>query len=110
MTTKPDSSQTKEESQEPQTWDDKQAYIDFSSQNEAAKQFFLVFSAMGVSYSTEVIHAYSFLKKEKIDPQKLIDDPVYKREVARCIQLVKRHEGDRLNPETGKSKCKDTVQ
>src|SRR3990170_4584724 len=102
---------TNQEEQQPQTYDDKLAadfYKDYSSQNELFKQVIIAFAMRGGQYGKEVIDAYNLLKKP-LDPKKLVEDPVYKKQVERAMQLVKRHEGGRLKDE-GKSKYKVEVR
>lgn len=74
---------------EDQTFDDRLAsdlYKDYSSQNQVFIQIFLALSGRGFKYGVDVRDAYAFFAKEKIDPEKLIKDPVYRAQ-------IKKHAG-----------------
>lgn len=107
--TNEDSSQENQQEQEPQTYDEKMAglYQDLSSQNALFQQIIIGLSMGGISYGSEVINAYTFLKENPIDPSKLVTDVKYKRTVERAVKLVKRHEGNNLK--TGNSKYSDVI-
>jgi len=67
----------------------------FAREQQVSLQVALALMFGGATYYKEVKNSYAFLAKE-IDPEKLIKDPVYKRQVERALQLVKRHEGKKI--------------
>ncbi|OGF99263.1 hypothetical protein A2Y99_04125 [Candidatus Gottesmanbacteria bacterium RBG_13_37_7] len=99
-----------QETNDKPTWEDKAAQQiseeNTSKVNLVGAQILLAFAGHGVFYGGDVKNAYKLLKNP-LDPDKLITDPSYKKQVERAAQLVARHEGRRLKK--GLSKYSDTI-
>src|SRR4030042_2658507 len=99
-----------QETNDKPTWEDKAAQQiseeNTSKVNLVGAQILLAFAGHGVFYGGDVKNAYKLLKNP-LDPDKLITDPSYKKQVERAAQLVARHEGRRLKK--GLSKYYDTI-